>query len=104
MDLFFLYTFFSFVFKDPNIINGDLPSCSRCVHYRDFLSIFVPINNRFSKCSKFGEKNIVTGRINYEYADNVRSDENKCGQSGLFFEPCKFPFSILDKICEDKKK
>ena len=102
MDLFYLYSLMCFIFKDPNIINGNLPTCSRCIHYRNFFSIFLPINNHFGKCSKFGEKNIITGKINYEYADDIRSDENKCGYDGKLFEPRKFPFSVLDRMCEYK--
>lgn len=104
MDLFYLYSLMSFIFKDPNIINGDLPTCSRCIHYRPDFLFFLPVNNHFGKCSKFGEKDIITGKINYIYADYIRNDENKCGINGRMFEPRKFPFSILDRICEDKDK
>jgi len=103
MDLFFFYTLFSFVCKDPtSIINGNLPSCSKCIHYRGFYSILL-LDNHFGKCNKFGVKDIVTGKIKYDYADIVRNDENKCGQNGIFFEPRKFPFSGLVKTCENKK-
>ena len=102
MDFLFLYSFFSFLLNDPNIINNNLPSCSRCIHYRDFFYIFMPINNRFGKCTKFGEKNIITGKINYECADVVRLSEDKCGKNGNLFQAKKIPCSLLDKICEDK--
>lgn len=102
MDFLFLHCIFTFLLNNQNIINNHLPSCSRCIHYQDFFSILLPVNNRFGKCSKFGEKNIITGKISYEYADDIRSDEDKCGNDGKLFEPRKFPYSILDKICEDK--
>jgi len=104
MDLFFLYSLMAFVFKDPNnIINGNLPSCSRCIHYRNSFTIGIPLDNHFGKCTKFGTKDIITGKIIYDYADNIRNDENKCGQDGFLFEPRKFPYSVLDKMCENKK-
>jgi len=104
MDLFYLYSLISFIFKDPNIINGNLPTCSRCIHYRgDLLSnIPLPVNNHLGRCSKYGEKDIITGKIKYHYADYIRNDENKCGIDGRMFEPRKFPFSVLDRMCEDK--
>ena len=101
MDLLFFYSFLCFLLRDPNIIDGNLPCCSRCIHYRNYLSFLIP-NNELGKCSKFGTKNIVTGKINYEYADYVRDDESKCGHNGNLFKPREFPLSILDKIFEDK--
>jgi hypothetical protein len=101
MDFLFLYSLFSFLLNDPNIINDNLPSCSRCIHYKKYYFPFVPLNNNLGKCSKFGERNIITGQINYEYAEYVRKDEKKCGTIGKLFEPHEFPYSILEKICED---
>jgi hypothetical protein len=33
----------------------------------------------------FGDKNIVTEEITYDYANNCRDDENKCGINGVYF-------------------
>jgi hypothetical protein len=39
-----------------------------------------------SKCKKFGEKDIITDEITYDYADSCRKYENKCGNEGKYFE------------------
>jgi hypothetical protein len=37
-------------------------------------------------CNKFGDKNIITDEISYEYVNSCRNDENKCGKEGKYFE------------------
>lgn len=67
------------------INNGNLPSCRNCVYYKpdknnnDFTS-------SFSKCQVFLDKDIITDKIKYEYADHCRYDEYKCGKIGKYFE------------------
>jgi hypothetical protein len=39
---------------------------------------------------KFGEKNIIDGKIEYEIAKNCRKDEEKCGMEGKYFEKDEF--------------
>jgi len=39
-----------------------------------------------NKCSQFGEKNIFTGEIKYDYADLCRDTDSKCGKSGKEFK------------------
>ena len=67
------------------IKNIHYPSCKNCVFYTPF-----PKSSSFtsslSKCEKFGEKNIVTDEIIYDYADSCRKDESKCGKDGNYFE------------------
>jgi hypothetical protein len=38
-----------------------------------------------NKCNKFGDKNIVTDKITYDFADQCRNDESKCGKEGKHF-------------------
>jgi hypothetical protein len=38
------------------------------------------------RCSKFGEKNIITDEIKYDYADKCREKESLCGKEGKYFE------------------
>jgi hypothetical protein len=76
------------------IRNIDIPACKDCIYYRtklldDFTS---PLN----KCSKFGEKDIFTGEITYDYADTCRRDESKCGKVGREFK--KEPRLWLKKL------
>jgi hypothetical protein len=70
---------------DRIITNIDTPACKNCVYYKPSL-----LNNDFTsllnKCSKFGTKNIITGKVIYDYADMTRQDENKCGNDGKYFK------------------
>ena len=52
--------------------------CKNCIHYQfhDF-EAFHP--SSFNKCSKFGEKNIINGKIEYEIAKDCRQNSEKCG-------------------------
>ena len=64
-----------------------------CADCKSFIS-----NN--NECSKFGKINIITGDYEYEKAINVRIDEKKCGNDGIFFEKnygkyISIPFNFL---------
>ena len=82
--------------KSGKIIkNNNFPSCKNCIYYKptnynDFLSTF-------NECEKFGEKNIITDKINYNFADSCRSNESKCGMEGNFFEKEK---NLHMKMCK----
>jgi hypothetical protein len=43
----------------------------------------------WSKCKKFGNKSLTSGKIVYDSADQCRSDINKCGPEGIHFEEDK---------------
>jgi len=40
----------------------------------------------FGGCGLFGEMDVVSGKIMYEYAGTCRTSENKCGLSGKYFQ------------------
>lgn len=67
------------------IKNINIPSCKNCIHYKpdpyniDFTTIY-------NRCEKFGEKNIVTDKIKYDFANVCRDTELKCGMEGKYFE------------------
>ena len=64
------------------IKNIDLLSCKHCRHFiPDYYS-----STSYSKCKMFGEKNIITDEINYDYANSCREDELKCGINAIYFE------------------
>lgn len=66
------------------ITNINVPTCRNCVHFiPDRGSEFA---SGLSRCSKFGNKNIINDKITYEYADSCRNNENKCGNQGKEFE------------------
>jgi hypothetical protein len=66
------------------IKNVNVPACRNCIHYQPD-----PYNNDFTsmlnKCNKFGNKNIITDKITYDFADSCRMDESKCGKEGKYF-------------------
>jgi hypothetical protein len=39
----------------------------------------------YSKCSKFGERSLITGEITYEYTSICRGYENKCGKEAKYY-------------------
>ena len=63
------------------IRNVDNPACKNCMYYRTRL-FDNDFTSSFNKCSKFGEKDIMTDEITYDYADICRYDESKCGKGG----------------------
>jgi len=70
--------------SDKIIKNMDLPACRNCIYYKP--SITNDYTSPLNKCEKFGEKNIITDKITYKYADMCRIDENLCGHEGNYFK------------------
>ena len=75
-----------------HIKNIKKPICINCV---TFIS---PENNypwddipdeEYGKGSKFGLRGLVTGKLHYDYAINIRQDKTKCGEDGTLFEEIK---------------
>jgi hypothetical protein len=97
------YLFSAMVPTNKIIKNIEFPSCKNCIYYKpnivnnDFTSIF-------NKCEKFGEKNIITGKIEYNFVDLCRNDETKCGKEGKYFEEEKniklkvFRYKIISNL------
>jgi len=77
------------------------PICVECVHYIEYKHSN-PYDElydgyKLGKCSKFGEQNLVTGRIEYENAYDCRKVFLKCGEKGYHYK------AIADILKEDKK-
>lgn len=64
------------------IKNLDKPVCKDCIYFKN--DFFMDPN--VGQCTKFGYKNILSGKIFHEYAQIVRNDEGKCGVNGTFFK------------------
>jgi hypothetical protein len=81
----FLFLFFSFINCSKIIKNINVKSCKNCIYFKpdensnDFLS-------KYSECTKFGEKDIITNKIEYSRTERSRNDEEKCGLEGKYFE------------------
>ena len=80
-----LYLLFALINATKIIKNIDIPACRNCIHYKpsihntDF-TVF------YNKCDKFGDKDIITGKISYDIAELCRKDELRCGIDGKYFE------------------
>jgi len=58
------------------IKNINTPICSKC-------RFFVPTQGL---CNKFGEKNIITGLVKFDYAIANRTNVKLCGINGVYYE------------------
>jgi len=81
-----LYLFFiSLVNCEQIIRNVNIPSCKNCIHFRPNI-----LDNDYSsfssRCQKFGERDLITNKVNYDFANYCRIDENKCGENGKYYE------------------
>jgi len=78
----------TFVKKNGSEIirNKNLPSCINC----KFSKKYIYSSNKFLECKKFGEKDIITDKVSYDFADYCRNDEQKCGIEGKYYEEDKF--------------
>lgn len=62
------------------IRNIDYPICSQCAFFWQTSS-----KKSSPYCTKFGEKNLLTGEIKYENITVSRSKTNMCGEKGVYF-------------------
>ena len=69
------------------IRNKELPLCINCLHFIEHKNNYpydsLPNDKLYGRCRKFGEIDIITGLIEYDYAKNCRDDNNKCGKTAL---------------------
>jgi hypothetical protein len=98
-----LYLLFIIVNSEKIIKNINIPSCRNCIYYKPSYSSS-DFTASYNKCNKFGDKNIITNEISYDFANMCRNDENKCGHEGKYFELEKnielkiFTHQIISKI------
>ena len=68
------------------IRNKELPICSNCLYFIEHTNNYpydpTPSNEQYGRCKKFGEVNMITGSIAYDFANVCRNDTNKCGKFG----------------------
>jgi hypothetical protein len=69
---------------DSIIKNINIPACRNCIHY--IPSSYNKFEDSMNRCGKFGEKNIITNEIKYDYVDLCRQSESQCGKEGKYFE------------------
>jgi hypothetical protein len=66
------------------IKNYNKPVCANCKFYKS--ESYDNYYSASSKCVKFGEKNLKSGNINYDFSELCRNDITKCGEDGKEFE------------------
>jgi hypothetical protein len=80
MKLLNLYTFTAlFSTVRPSLI----PAKKICKDCRHFIGDNI-------ECRKFGDTNIITGKVTYSSARSVREDNKKCGEDAIHFEENHF--------------
>jgi len=62
------------IFSSAKIRYSGVPCC---IHYKPN-----PLHFGLNKCDNFGEKDIISNKIKYDYATDCRRIEEKCGLSG----------------------
>lgn len=68
----------------PKIINHSFPACRNCVHYK--ATSYNNFDDKFNRCTYFGKKDVVSDKIEYDFADSCRDKQDKCGVEGKYFE------------------
>lgn len=81
-----LRLFLSCVLSNKFIKNYDAPICVKCIHYRE--SEYNNNNPELGRCRLFGEKNVITGEVEYDFVSVARK-YSKCGENGTYFEENK---------------
>ena len=79
-----LVPYLNIVNGTPNIKYNLLPVCTICKFYKP--NVYNKFSSSTSRCTKFGEKNIITGEIEHDFVSICRNDESKCGLEGKLFE------------------
>ena len=79
-----LFLLLSLINSKINIKNIEYPACRNCIHFKPTY-YDTNFNSIFNTCDKFGEKDIISDKISYEYANSCRNDEDKCGLEGKEF-------------------
>ena len=73
------------IFPGKGIVNNGMPECRNCKHFMPHDSEAHKYN--LATCLLYGEKNVISGKIRFEYAEHVRNREKQCSKLGVNFEP-----------------
>ena len=61
------------------------PECRNCKHFMPKKGALEEYE--YGRCSQFGEKDVVTGKIKYKYASVSRILSWECGEKGKYYSP-----------------
>jgi len=73
--------------KKQFIINSKVPICKNCVYFKPYDEK----SYHLGKCTKFGNMDILSGIIEYNYAYTCRTSNNLCSFNGTYYEERKHP-------------
>ena len=62
-----------------------MSACVNCIHFKQHTTNDSKYVLYLSNCLKFGHKDLISGKVVYDFADKCRSDEVKCGLRAKFF-------------------
>ncbi len=78
-------------FSSIFIRNQKLPICSNCIHFIEHKNNYpydlVPSDKLYGRCNHFGEIDVITGIVEYDFATLCRDNINKCGKYGSHYTP-----------------
>lgn len=80
----FYFLLFALVDSNQIIKNINVPSCRNCIYYKP--PYYSDYSSCVAKCNKFGTKDVITDELVYDFAVMTRTNENKCGNEGKYFE------------------
>jgi len=80
MKLLHSYLFFNLFSKAQSSLMPSKKICKNCIHF---------IGDEI-ECRKFGDTNLITGKVTYDSARSVRENEKKCGIDAIYFEENHF--------------
>jgi hypothetical protein len=75
---------FSQLKQQSFIKNIEHPNCKDCIYFKEHPD---PHNKyHLSKCTFFGEKDNISGNINYMYTKTCRNNDILCGKDGKYYK------------------
>lgn len=88
------YLFFNLFSKAQSSLMPSKKICKNCIHF---------IGDEI-ECRKFGDTNLITGKVTYDSARSVRENEKKCGIDATYFKENHFkiitiPYYFLRNYC-----
>lgn len=75
-----VYIMFRRLLNKEFIINAAYPICKNCVYFQPHNGS-TPMD--LAKCTKYGKKDVITGKVTYSFASVCRTDQDKCGNNGV---------------------
>ena len=69
----------------PTIQNTQYPNCVSCKFYQPDMSC-PNWESPFTTCARFGEKNLITGKVVFDGTGICRHTKSKCGIEGKHYE------------------